>query len=115
MAKLMGPGGVGKACGFAAGEPFTEVLAPNIDRFRRANMSMDRCISNYPLCCPYRAIMTTGKYSPENGVTNNAVAMRLLELTLSKAFRRAGYRTSYVGKLGTWPGITIYTPNSLRA
>jgi arylsulfatase A-like enzyme len=80
------------------GEPFAEVSAPNLDRFRRENFSMDRCISNFPLCCPYRAVLMTGRYPAENGVVNLAIPMNPNEFTLSKAFKQAGYRTGYVGK-----------------
>ena len=80
------------------GEPFAAVAAPNIDRFRRENMSMDTCISNYPLCCPYRAVLMSGKYSAANGVMNNEIAMKYSEFTLTKAFKGAGYRVGYVGK-----------------
>ena len=80
------------------GEAFSQVQAPNIDRFRRENFSMDQCISNFPLCCPYRAILMTGKYSPENGVVNLAIPMKTSEFTLTKAFKASGYRTGYVGK-----------------
>jgi arylsulfatase A-like enzyme len=80
------------------GEPFAAVAAPNIDKFRRDNMSMDNCISNYPLCCPYRAVLMSGKYSATNGVMNNDIAMKYSEFTLTKAFKAAGYRVGYVGK-----------------
>ena len=79
-------------------EPFSQVQAPNIDAFRRANMSMDTCISNYPLCCPYRTILMTGNYSPENGVVSNEIAMRTSDFTITKAFKASGYRVGYVGK-----------------
>ena len=80
------------------GEPFAAVTAPHIDRFRRDNMSMDNCISNYPLCCPYRAVLMSGKYPAANGVMNNEIAMKESEFTLTKAFKAAGYRVGYVGK-----------------
>jgi arylsulfatase A-like enzyme len=80
------------------GEPFSQVAAPNLDRFRRDNFSMEQCISNFPLCCPYRAVLMTGKYPAESGVVNLAIPMKTSEFTLTKAFKKAGYRTGYVGK-----------------
>ena len=80
------------------GEPFSEVIAPNIDAFRRANFSMDTCISNYPLCTPYRGILMTGKYPCQSGLVTNGLSMKTSEFTLTKAFKQAGYRTGYVGK-----------------
>src|SRR5215475_14194854 len=44
------------------GEPLNEAIAPRIDRFRRENISMEACVSNYPLCVPHRAILMTGLY-----------------------------------------------------
>ena len=49
------------------GEPFSQVAAPNIDKFRRANLSMNACISNFPLCVPYRTVLMSGKYPPQSG------------------------------------------------
>jgi arylsulfatase A-like enzyme len=80
------------------GEVFSQVQSPNIDAFRRANFSMDQCISNFPLCCPYRAVLMSGRYPAENGVVNLAVPLNTSEFTLTKAFKASGYRTSYVGK-----------------
>jgi len=80
------------------GEPFSEVVAPNIDAFRRANFSMDTCVSNYPLCTPYRGILMTGKYPCQSGLVINGLSMKTSEFTLTKAFKAAGYRTGYVGK-----------------
>ena len=39
------------------GEPYSPVIAPALDAFRRSNFSMDQCVSNYPLCTPYRGIL----------------------------------------------------------
>src|ERR1700761_4274734 len=63
------------------GEPFSQVNAPNLDKFRRENFSMDTCISNFPLCCPYRAVLMTGRYPAENGVVNLAIPMNPNEFT----------------------------------
>lgn len=80
------------------GGPFSEVIAPNIDAFRRANFSMDACISNYPLCTPYRGILMTGKYPHQSGLLAAGHKLNPDEFTLTKAFKAAGYHTSYVGK-----------------
>jgi arylsulfatase A-like enzyme len=80
------------------GEPFAAVAAPNIDKFRRDNMSMDLCISNYPLCCPYRAVLASGKYSAANGVMNNSIGLKTTEFTIHQAFKKSGYHVGYVGK-----------------
>jgi arylsulfatase A-like enzyme len=81
------------------GEPgCTELLAPNLDAFRRANFSMNQCISNYPLCSPHRAVLMTGVWPYQNGVTRNWVELGTDHLSLGQVFSDHGYRTSYVGK-----------------
>ena len=80
------------------GEPFSRVAAPNIDAFRRANLSMDQCISNFPLCVPYRAVLMSGKYPSQSGVTSNDTFLNTSEFTLTRAFKASGYRVGYVGK-----------------
>jgi arylsulfatase A-like enzyme len=81
------------------GEPYAEPIdAPNLASFRRANLSMDRCISNYPLCSPYRGILMTGQWPFQNGITRNWVELGTNFESIGHAFGKAGYRTSYVGK-----------------
>ena len=81
------------------GEPFADpVNAPTLDAFRKANFSMERCISNYPLCSPYRGILMTGLWPYENGITHNWIQLGTNFESLGHVFANAGYRTAYVGK-----------------
>lgn len=81
------------------GEPFSDAIdAPNLDAFRRANFSMERCISNYPLCSPYRGMMMTGLWPYQNGITRNWIELGTTFESLGHVFDKAGYRTAYVGK-----------------
>jgi arylsulfatase A-like enzyme len=81
------------------GEPYSDsIKAPNLDAFRRANFSMERCISNYPLCCPHRAMLLTGLWPFQNGVTRNWIELGTEFQSIGHAFSNAGYRTAYVGK-----------------
>ena len=80
------------------GEPFNQAAAPNLDAFRHANFSMDRCVSNYPLCTPYRGILMSGRWPYQTGLTRNNVALPSNEISLGRVFRDAGYHTGYVGK-----------------
>lgn len=75
-----------------------EVLAPALDAFRKLNHSMEQCISNYPLCSPYRGILMTGQWPYESGITRNWVQLGTEFQTLGHTFQKAGYKTSYVGK-----------------
>ena len=80
------------------GEPYSQVLAPNLDAFRKGNVSMDACISNYPLCSPHRAILMSGRYPAETGVDRNGPALPLDTISLGETFRSNGYHTGYIGK-----------------
>jgi len=80
------------------GEPFNQALAPNLEAFRDRNCSMDQCVSNYPLCSPYRAILMSGMYSQQNGVMGNQDILNPNVGPLGETFRNAGYHTGYVGK-----------------
>jgi arylsulfatase A-like enzyme len=81
------------------GEPCSDpVEAPNLDAFRKQNLSMDRCISNYPLCSPYRGILMTGLWPYQNGITQNWIQLGTNFQSLGHTFANAGYRTAYVGK-----------------
>lgn len=80
------------------GEPYSQTIAPNLDAFRRQNFSMDNCISNYPLCTPYRGILMSGRWPQQTGLIQNEVALSAREISLGDTFRQAGYHTGYVGK-----------------
>lgn len=81
------------------GEPYSDpVNAPNLDAFRKANFSMEQCISNYPLCAPYRGIFMTGLWPFQNGITRNWLGLGTNFESVGDIFDRAGYRTAYVGK-----------------
>src|SRR5215469_4729640 len=79
-------------------EPFNQALAPNIAAFRARNCSMERCVSNYPLCSPYRAIFMSGLYPQQSGVMGNQDILNPNVGPLGETFRNAGYHTGYVGK-----------------
>lgn len=81
------------------GEPFNQALAPNIDAFRERNCSMEQCISNYPLCSPYRAVLMSGLYPQQSGVLRNVDILNPnVSRPLGETFRNAGYHTGYIGK-----------------
>ena len=80
------------------GEPFSPVLAPTFERFRRENFSMNTCVSNYPLCTPYRGILMTGRYPQQTGVMHLDMRLSMDKGALGQTFQKAGYATGYVGK-----------------
>ncbi|MBS1814873.1 MAG: sulfatase [Acidobacteria bacterium] len=74
------------------------VIAPNLNNFRRENFEMTNCISNYPLCSPYRAILMSGRWPCQTGVVQNGPGLPTTEHGLGEQFRSNGYHTAYVGK-----------------
>ncbi len=80
------------------GEPFNDAEAPALARLASQGTTYTRCISNYPVCSPYRGILLTGRWPYQTGVIDNAHRLPPSELTLGEVFRDAGYRTGYVGK-----------------
>ncbi|HEY4357258.1 MAG TPA: sulfatase [Acidobacteriaceae bacterium] len=92
------------------GEPLCEVIAPVLDRFRKENISMDRCISNYPLCVPHRAILMSGLYPFQSKVTQNEDSLEPHVTGLGEVFRSNGYNTGYVGKWHLYRGENFFVP-----
>ena len=92
------------------GEAFNQALAPTLDRFCRENLSMDTCISNYPLCAPHRAILVSGQYSYQSQVIHNAQTLEPVVPGLGEAFQKAGYHTGYVGKWHLYEGEGKFVP-----
>lgn len=80
------------------GEPFNQALAPTIEAFREQNCSMEQCISNYPLCTPYRGIFMSGLWPYQSGLTHNGAVLDPSVGPLGETFRNAGYHTGYIGK-----------------
>jgi arylsulfatase A-like enzyme len=75
-----------------------EVRTPNMTRLAAQGIEFTHCISNYPVCSPYRAMMMTGLWPYEQGVIDNNIALSPDGMTIGKAFKQAGYHTGYIGK-----------------
>jgi arylsulfatase A-like enzyme len=85
-------------------EAFNEAHMPNLERFAKEAMNFRTCISNYPVCSPYRAMLLTGRWPYQTGIIDNALQLRPDEVSIGETFRRAGYRTGYIGKWHLSPG-----------
>lgn len=92
------------------GEAFNQAMAPTLDRFRHDNLSMDACISNYPLCVPHRAILLSGLYPHQSGILHNQQTLQPTMPGLGEAFQKAGYHTGYVGKWHLYEGENKFVP-----
>ena len=79
-----------------AGNPL--IRTPHIDRLSREGVHFSESYTSYPICCPFRASMLTGKYAQAHGMTQNHFPLRGDQTFLAQCLRDAGYRTGYVGK-----------------
>ena len=79
---------------------------PNLSRFTSESVDLTNAMSNYPVCSPHRAIMMTGLYPHDNGVTlncnsrNSEAGARLKDglETWTSVLRDCGYATALIGK-----------------
>jgi arylsulfatase A len=83
---------------------------PRIDRLAKQGAIFTRAYSSCNVCSPTRASLLTGKYPQRigftswlnprkpNGPNSTATYIPAAETTIGEAFRKAGYRTGYIGK-----------------
>jgi arylsulfatase A-like enzyme len=71
---------------------------PTLDAIAAEGVNCTNFISGLPLCCPARASLMTGQYPLKHGVFINDVPLEPKGVTLGEVFKKAGYRTGYVGK-----------------
>ena len=74
------------------------VLAPVLDRLESESVNFANAVSGCAVCCPYRASLLTGQYPLTHGVFINDVELKPKGPTFGEMFRRAGYRTGFIGK-----------------
>jgi arylsulfatase A-like enzyme len=80
------------------GQPHNGAIAPNIAKFGHENLSFNQCISNYPVCSPYRGMLMSGLWPMQSGIVDNAMQLPTTVGSIGHAFSDAGYDTSYIGK-----------------
>lgn len=84
-----------EAAGYAGNR---EVRTPHLDRLAAESVNFQNAVSCCPVCCPYRASLLTGQYPLTHGVFLNDVPLNDEAVSIAKVYRRAGYRTAYIGK-----------------
>ena len=75
---------------------------PNIDKLAARGVKFERSYCTFPLCGPSRNSMLTGLYPNSSGILTNAQIFRQTipaQVSLSQAFRQAGYFAARIGKL----------------
>ena len=74
------------------------IKTPNIDRLSAEGVHFSEAYTSYPICCPFRASVMTGKYAQGHGMVQNHFPLKAGQTFLAEILRDAGYRTGYVGK-----------------
>lgn len=74
------------------------IKTPHIDRLSSEGVHFSESYTSYPICCPFRASMLTGKYAQKHGMIQNHFPLRGDQTFLAQCLRDNGYRTGYVGK-----------------
>ena len=77
------------------GDP--NLSTPNLDRLAQEGINFSAAVSGFPLCCPYRGSMLTGRY-PHHCVPGHEYQLPPEQPTIAQPLRQAGYRTAYFGK-----------------
>src|SRR5687768_17373909 len=75
-----------------------DLIAPHLARLAKEGVDFRRAYTSYPVCCPSRAAMLTGKFPHAAGVPQNHRLLPLDQKTMSAELKRVGYRTGYIGK-----------------
>lgn len=70
---------------------------PNLDRLSGLGVNLTAALSGFPLCCPFRGSLLTGRY-PHHCVPGHEYPLPAGQATIARPFRDAGYRTAYFGK-----------------
>ncbi len=70
---------------------------PNLDRFAQEGLNVTGAVSGFPLCCPFRGSMITGRY-PHNCVPGHQYPLPQGQETIAHVLNGAGYDTAYFGK-----------------
>jgi arylsulfatase A-like enzyme len=78
-----------------AGDP--NARTPNLDRAAVNGATFSDHISGFPLCCPFRGSMLTGRY-PHHCVPGHEYPLPAGQKTIADVFNESGYETTYVGK-----------------
>src|SRR5690348_722335 len=75
---------------------------PTVQQLAREGATFDHAYTPSPMCAPGRAILQSGLYSQNNGVTQNSyrqfVASGAIDHTFAVALHNAGVDTRFVGK-----------------
>lgn len=85
-----------------------QIITPNIDRLATEGVQFNRCISNSPVCTPYRGLLLTGQHPLWSGALGNDLQIVPGKgKYFAEVLRDAGYRTGYFGKWHLYGGDRV--------
>lgn len=90
-----------------------DVKTPNLDRMAAEGVRFENAITQNPICTPSRVSFFSGQYCHNHGYYGLSGPNPRGLPTLLGHFRRAGYRTSAVGKIHTDWLITTTRPTTV--
>jgi N-acetylglucosamine-6-sulfatase len=91
----------------AFGEPRLQAMPNTLNLIAKRGMTFNRYYASYPLCCPSRVSLLTGRYAHNNGVKGNiqpnggyfGFSFRAAYThNIATWLQGAGYRTIHIGK-----------------
>ncbi len=91
------------------------VNTPTLDSLAARGVRFEKAYSPNPVCVPSRTSMMTGYYPSAFGFSSNpeadkaVIPQNVLDNTLGKLFRKAGYTTMYGGKTHWAKGLNLET------
>ncbi|MFV1968369.1 MAG: sulfatase-like hydrolase/transferase [Pirellulaceae bacterium] len=85
-----------------------DLITPNLDRLARQGVRFNHCVSNSPVCTPYRGILLTGQHPLYCGAMQNDLQVLPGHGNyFGEVLRDAGYRTGYYGKWHLYGGDRV--------
>jgi len=70
---------------------------PNLDNLAALGVNFTAALSGFPLCCPFRGSLMTGRY-PHQCIPGHEFPLPAGQETIARPFKDAGYHTAYFGK-----------------
>ena len=82
-----------------------DIITPNLDKFAAEGVRFTQCISNSPVCTPFRGMLLTGQHPLRSGAFCNDIRIVPGEgRYFAEVLRDAGYACGYVGKWHLYGG-----------
>lgn len=83
---------------------YSQVLTPRTDQFCQTGLRFDHCVSNSPVCTPFRGMLLSGQHPLYNNAFSNDRQLRVNGQGFGDVLQSSGYRTGWVGKWHLYGG-----------